>query len=255
MYITSELFLGAEYPHSKRLPSFMSCDAMAECPPAISSHSHGNLGKRKRQSDSDSSANISSAHSNSFRNRALIPSPVPNSNYDLFNIHTARLPSLPLDRYMYDDMRFDISSSALDSTTLPLPVVDDLPPSKHRRRLHPCKLSRLSALTPSNNNATQPSTTHSTQTHNFSGGTKHPTPDLRPCHVCHKSPTRQRDLEGYKDCQQCEERACQICTRSCLGGCGRQLCSSCCKEVGEEGDAWCLDCLGRRGEHLGHRVS
>jgi len=188
----------------------MSCDTMAERPPSILSHNHGNLGKRKRQSDSESSANISSAHSNSFRSRP--PIAVPSSNYEIFNFHATHLPSPPFDPYTYDEMRFDTSAhSALDNTDLPLSIVDDLPQSKHRRRLHPCKLSRLTALAPANPNATQPSTTPN-QSSNFAGSTKHPTPDLRPCRVCHKSPTRQRDLEGYKDCQQCEERACQICT-------------------------------------------
>ncbi|KAF2739151.1 hypothetical protein EJ04DRAFT_508876 [Polyplosphaeria fusca] len=74
-----------------------------------------------------------------------------------------------------------------------------------------------------------------------------PAIDLRPCHVCHKAPTRKRDLENYLDCKSCGERACYICARECVGGCTRHVCSKCCIEVGHEGDTHCLDCYQASG--------
>ncbi|KAF2663055.1 hypothetical protein K491DRAFT_686211 [Lophiostoma macrostomum CBS 122681] len=74
----------------------------------------------------------------------------------------------------------------------------------------------------------------------------HSASDLRPCHICHKAPKRRKDLENYLQCQACEHRACYVCSRSCSSnGCGKQLCSKCCVEVGEEGNTWCLGCYQR----------
>ncbi|KAF2187818.1 hypothetical protein K469DRAFT_737936 [Zopfia rhizophila CBS 207.26] len=71
------------------------------------------------------------------------------------------------------------------------------------------------------------------------------TNDLRPCHICHKAPMRKRELENYIECQGCGERACYVCARACAGGCYKKLCSTCCIEVGEDGDTWCGDCFSR----------
>ncbi|KAF2270364.1 hypothetical protein CC78DRAFT_563772 [Lojkania enalia] len=35
-----------------------------------------------------------------------------------------------------------------------------------------------------------------------------PNSDLRPCHACHKAPTRRKDLENYLECNRCAKRAC-----------------------------------------------
>jgi hypothetical protein len=69
--------------------------------------------------------------------------------------------------------------------------------------------------------------------------------DVRPCHVCHKSPMRHRDLANYTTCSRCTERVCYICTRLCAGGCLGQICSTCSREIGEECLSWCLHCLSR----------
>ncbi|RMZ66979.1 cytochrome c1 heme precursor [Pyrenophora seminiperda CCB06] len=65
--------------------------------------------------------------------------------------------------------------------------------------------------------------------------------DLRSCHACNKAPKRRKDLENYLDCRRCQERTCFICARQCVG-CAKSICKKCIVEVGEEGDAWCLDC-------------
>lgn len=67
--------------------------------------------------------------------------------------------------------------------------------------------------------------------------------DLRPCHICHSAPKRRRELENYLQCQACDKRACYICARQCSGKCGKQLCSKCCAEVGEEGATFCFGCI------------
>lgn len=72
-----------------------------------------------------------------------------------------------------------------------------------------------------------------------------PTLTIRPCHACNSAPKRKRDLDSYSDCRRCEERTCYICARQCIGGCGKTVCKKCTVEVGEEGDAWCLDCYAR----------
>ncbi len=41
--------------------------------------------------------------------------------------------------------------------------------------------------------------------------------DLRPCHICHRKPTRKSDLDSYANCEACGERTCYICIRECLG--------------------------------------
>ncbi|OCK85135.1 hypothetical protein K432DRAFT_67851 [Lepidopterella palustris CBS 459.81] len=261
MYITSDLFLGAEAVPPKPTLSFANWDAMADWPASTPQSGNVSLGKRKRNFEAPSSEHSSvidapaydqlstqsiyaptDPRHSLFRNRHSLPQ---NSNPAIFSFHTARLPSPPLDPACCDAMHLETSSSSLmDSQSLPLPLsfidVDGPPPPKHRRRFHPTKLSRLTALPPTTQNPTRPSTS---PTALAAADTKR-APDLRPCHICHKAPTRQRDLEGYSECRDCKERACQICTRMCVGGCGRKVCSTCCKEVGREGDTWCAACLG-----------
>jgi hypothetical protein len=71
-----------------------------------------------------------------------------------------------------------------------------------------------------------------------------PVSDLRSCHACNKAPKRKTELENYLDCRRCEGRTCFICARQCAG-CSKAICKKCIVEVGEEGDAWCLDCYSR----------
>ena len=72
----------------------------------------------------------------------------------------------------------------------------------------------------------------------------HAVSDLRSCHACQKAPKRKKDLENYMDCRRCEGRTCFICARQCVG-CTKAICKKCIVEVGEDGDAWCLDCYSR----------
>ncbi|CAN9459406.1 unnamed protein product [Alternaria alternata] len=72
----------------------------------------------------------------------------------------------------------------------------------------------------------------------------HAVSDLRSCHACNKAPKRRKDLENYLDCRRCEGRTCFICARQCVG-CSKAICKKCIVEVGEKGDAWCLDCYSR----------
>ncbi|USP77293.1 uncharacterized protein yc1106_04567 [Curvularia clavata] len=72
----------------------------------------------------------------------------------------------------------------------------------------------------------------------------HAVSDLRSCHACQKAPKRKKDLENYMDCRRCEGRTCFICARQCVG-CSKAICKKCIVEVGEDGDAWCLDCYSR----------
>jgi hypothetical protein len=73
----------------------------------------------------------------------------------------------------------------------------------------------------------------------------HAVSDLRPCHACKLAPKRRKDLENYLDCRRCEGRTCYICARQCVGGCRKAICKKCIVEVGQEGEAWCLDCYSR----------
>ncbi|KAL6159452.1 hypothetical protein ACJQWK_06038 [Exserohilum turcicum] len=68
--------------------------------------------------------------------------------------------------------------------------------------------------------------------------------DLRSCHACNKAPKRKKDLENYLDCTRCQGRTCFICARQCVA-CDKATCKKCIVEVGEDGDAWCLDCYSR----------
>lgn len=73
--------------------------------------------------------------------------------------------------------------------------------------------------------------------------TKPPTTtNLQPCHICKKAPKRKSDLDNYLECSRCIGRTCFICVRNCVK-CHKDLCSTCCKEIGEDGDTWCRDCL------------
>ena len=92
---------------------------------------------------------------------------------------------------------------------------------------------------------------------------KSQTPNLHPCHICHRRPNTVQDLPAYADCEACGERTCYICMRTCEGPrchlhrihndyvdpgepvgerrC-KKICGKCCVEVGVEGRVWCLVC-------------
>lgn len=40
---------------------------------------------------------------------------------------------------------------------------------------------------------------------------------LSPCHICHRKPTKKKELDSYADCEGCGERTCYVCIRECLG--------------------------------------
>ncbi|KAI1096166.1 hypothetical protein F5B19DRAFT_223312 [Rostrohypoxylon terebratum] len=40
---------------------------------------------------------------------------------------------------------------------------------------------------------------------------------LKPCHICHRKPTKKSDLDSFADCMGCGQRACFICIRACQG--------------------------------------
>ncbi|TPX16674.1 uncharacterized protein E0L32_003615 [Thyridium curvatum] len=40
---------------------------------------------------------------------------------------------------------------------------------------------------------------------------------LRPCHICHRKPTKKSDLDSFADCEGCAQRTCYVCMRKCLG--------------------------------------
>lgn len=94
------------------------------------------------------------------------------------------------------------------------------------------------------------------------------TPNLIPCHICHRRPSIHSDLPGYSACEACERQTCYICMRACEGGCQsatvitssikdtngggtglaiskrKNVCGKCCVEVGADGRVWCLSCYG-----------
>ncbi|KAI0910635.1 hypothetical protein F4824DRAFT_444500 [Ustulina deusta] len=40
---------------------------------------------------------------------------------------------------------------------------------------------------------------------------------LKPCHICHRKPTKKSDLDSFADCTGCGERTCFVCIRACQG--------------------------------------
>jgi len=39
---------------------------------------------------------------------------------------------------------------------------------------------------------------------------------LKPCHICHRRPTKKSDLDSFADCEGCGQRSCFVCIRECL---------------------------------------
>ncbi|KAI0021530.1 hypothetical protein F4780DRAFT_737752 [Xylariomycetidae sp. FL0641] len=40
---------------------------------------------------------------------------------------------------------------------------------------------------------------------------------LSPCHICHRKPTKRKDLDSFADCMGCGQRTCYVCIRQCQG--------------------------------------
>lgn len=64
------------------------------------------------------------------------------------------------------------------------------------------------------------------------------TTDLRPCHVCHRKPTKKTELDSYADCEGCGERTCYVCIRECLGRERRGTFQPPGRTTGDEEDGW-----------------
>jgi hypothetical protein len=67
--------------------------------------------------------------------------------------------------------------------------------------------------------------------------------DQSACHACGRKPWKKTELALYVDCPLCSKRTCKICIRCCVGNCGKEVCRDCSVEKGEDGDAWCIECL------------
>ncbi|KAF2806771.1 uncharacterized protein BDZ99DRAFT_465567 [Mytilinidion resinicola] len=244
MYITSELF--TTEPASSNQSSSTDWNAMSDWPE--NSLFPASLGKRKRNTDGYTE-NAFSSYSNQAngspynynleaalnpRQTLLRTRSLPVSHNDIRIFHTAHLPPGPRSLFSHD-----MPLAGSSSYQPPRLDLDGPPNPKHRRKILPPKASRVAPLaTTTANPATSKPSSH----------------DLRSCKICHKAPTRNRDLETYISCQACGERACQICTRMCEGGCAKLVCSACCKEVGNDGDAWCVRCVEKKEVGAGDRM-
>ncbi|KAI4921366.1 hypothetical protein J4E85_008711 [Alternaria conjuncta] len=207
VYITSDLF-GPNTPHERQYDTTTSYwHTMGH-----DQHAAG-LGKRKRMAGDDGPQPVSRQHRSSpsrDSNRLHLHNTPPfESNNN--NLPYALFPSKPHEytserRPVKQLKRLSPKASLVKSTSHLMDVDLDAP--------SPCQ--------------TQP----------------HAVSDLRSCHACNKAPKRRKDLENYLDCTRCEGRTCFICARQCVG-CSKATCKKCIVEVGEEGDAWCLDCYSR----------
>jgi hypothetical protein len=143
------------------------------------------------------------------------------------NIPGTSLPSPPLDHEDYGHALGAIE----DRTAASRRHNDTPPPAKNRRKAIPIKKTHTAVSVPI------PSATH------HAG-------QLAPCHICKSKPRQKTDLDRYIDCDLCSKRTCTICIRTCHGKCGeRMICRGCSVEKGQEGDAHCLECVGKTEDH------
>lgn len=242
MYITSELFVSDAASHDR-------CDSPTSTPThnwstmAVESQYPAGLGKRKRQLDTQEGSSSRYDRASGFvadigtdvdkiRIHAHHSSPASNRGSVRFHSPTHGTHSLGNRAHRYSPS----SQGYTRSEGRPVKQLKRLNPKVSLVKM-PSHLMDLDLDLgfPANTNTTTPAAT--------------PTPtdtDLRACHICHSAPKRKKDLENYLQCQTCEQRACYICARECSGGCQKRLCSKCCVEDREEGDAWCLMCYERK---------
>ncbi|KAF2467555.1 uncharacterized protein BDR25DRAFT_335947 [Lindgomyces ingoldianus] len=246
MYITSELFrpeLAADFT-----TPFLDKSTMVEPRHILS------LGKRKRCMEADPAATMSAKCE-----RASDGSSSMAMDTWIYSSHTAfqrlessataacKVGSSP--KHQHQTLRHAKPDNSPWVLRVPAPFPSmpsslDARPFKQPRRLHHSakKISLLKSPSHLMDIVSGPSSSSNIDIAASSSNTTNS--DLRPCHICHKAPMRKRDLEGYFECRSCGERACYVCTRSCIGKCRRLLCSRCCVEIGQEGDAWCKECCG-----------
>jgi hypothetical protein len=226
MYITTELF-GPD-PPSTSTASHTS-QHMAE------TQATAGLGKRKRRLDAEEG--ISTAYEGTPK--SLLSA---RSNTTGYSSHTASQRASPESSRTYRIFQTQ-NHGASDPTSwaLTYTMTDSRPIKQAKRTAHSSRRITLakqsSHIMDIDADAPLEMNTHP--------AVEHSTSDLRPCHICHKAPKRRKDLENYLQCQNCDNRACYVCARSCSGRCGKQLCSKCCVEVGEDGNTWCLGCYQR----------
>lgn len=217
MYITTDLFAASGQTDSqKHSPSTSKWNAGTGQPHPTS------LGKRRRGADIQESTSLG---------YPSIPTTLSSPNKASNKHHCVNLRPFEREDYEYN---------AAQSTTSPL---GGMRPIKQARRMNQAMVTKL--VTPlfqlsqgQHHSAPTSSRSHLSSTHTIAS-----TCDVRPCHICYKSPMRRRDLESFMTCSSCAKRACYICTRICAGGCLRHICSTCCKEIGEDGVTCCFTCL------------
>ncbi|EMD63195.1 hypothetical protein COCSADRAFT_338673 [Bipolaris sorokiniana ND90Pr] len=229
VYITSDLFGPSTARDWEQDGTSHSWHTIAPDQPAAG------LGKRKRQVGDDRpqlyERPCTSLHTSGTD---ISPKSIPRQHRSSLSRDTTRLhhPNTP---------PFD-SNNNLSYAFLPSKPIDfssDRRPVKQLKRFSPkASLIKSTSHLMDIDLDVQSPTTCGTPAHH------HAVSDLRSCHACKKAPTRKKDLENYLDCRRCEGRTCFICARQCVG-CAKAICKKCIVEVGEEGDAWCLDCYSR----------
>jgi len=198
----------------------------------VDTQSTPSLGKRKRRAESDEEGHkfkYDSAYSSLLNE---------NANTVVFSGHFTQQRSSPASKGLIKLHGYAPSTDTKSSRMYPVSaatyITSERRPTKQMRRTNP-KVALV--MSTSHLMDIEPDPAPSSTMHSNS--------DLRPCHACKTAPKRKRDLENYMDCKRCDERACYICARICVG-CEKATCKKCVVEVGEEGDSWCLDCYSRR---------
>lgn len=240
MYITSDLFSAATTHNASGLNNHISNNkivpTMAIAPQLLGPS--GSLGKRKRKGEAAESTKQSALLSVSIQ--CCPCSRLMSCRYTTASSMHDSLPEfslLPPPELAVQTINASPHRAIIAAPeTLSLPTHPFEPPRHHKmRRRMPMHFSKF----------------HRVALSEAVGGNKMGSRvisklnSLEPCHVCKTSPKQKSDLDAYSDCERCNRRICLICSRICLGDCGRKkMCSGCCEERGIDGDTWCLDCLG-----------
>lgn len=210
VYITSTLF-GSNARHDRAAsPTTVHAQAWNNM---VDIQSTPSLGKRKRRAESDEDGLKFNSHSMQHR---LSP-----AGKGILKLHGYATP-------------LDNSTSRMYPVSAATYIASERRPAKQMRRINP-KIALMKGT--SHLMDVEPNPAPSLNTNSNS--------DLRPCHACKTAPKRKRDMENYMECKRCDERACYICARICVG-CEKAICKKCIVEVGEEGHSWCLDCYSER---------